>query len=109
MATERRDEYVAFARQGWPHFARHSALHMVECWGEDVKEGHTTDFIRATRATPDETVVFSWIVWPDRATADAAEQAMQTDPAMAELREMPFDGTRMVFGGFVPVFDSGGA
>ena len=58
-----------------------------------------TDFKMAVKATPDETVVFGWQVWPDKATCDAAGQTMQNDPAMASMN-MPFDGKRMIFAGF---------
>lgn len=58
-------------------------------------------------AKDDETVVFSWIAWPDRATADAAWQKIQSDPAMQEMPEMPFDGMRMIWAGFEPIFDAG--
>lgn len=72
----------------------------------DVPRGKVTDLHRAVDATGDEVVVFSWIEWPDKATCDAAWQKMQQDGAMQDMPEMPFDGRRMVYGGFEPVFDS---
>ena len=81
----------------------HGALHIAECWGDDIPDGKVTDFKRAVQAKPDETVVFSWTVWPDKATRDKGGAAMKDDPRMKELEKevgMPFDGERMVYGGF---------
>lgn len=103
----RRQDYVDHARKAWPLFRKYGATRMVETWGADVPDGKKTDFKRAVQATADESVVFSWIEWPDKATADAAWQSMQSDPDMANMGDMPFDGSRMIWGGFEPVFDSG--
>ena len=85
---------------------------MIECWGDDVPAGTLTDFRRAVQATEDETVVFSWIEWPDRSTRDAAmarmRTLMETDERMSPQKNpMPFDGKRMIFGGFAPVVELG--
>ncbi len=77
----------------------------MEAWGEQIEDGKTTDFKRAVKLEDGEQVVFSWLVWPDKATADAAWEKMQNDPAMADM-DMPFDGKRMIWGGFQPVFES---
>lgn len=108
VPTTNRDAYIAHANRAWPHFRDRGALRMVECWGEDIPPGKTTDFRRAVQAKDDEAVVFSWIEWPDRETADAAWQALTTDPAVAaEMGEMPFDGKRMIWGGFSPLLSEG--
>lgn len=78
------------------------AIRIVEGWGDDVPTGEVTDFRRAVAATDGEAVVFSWIEWPDKATRDAAMAKMRTDPRMAGAPP-PFDGRRMIFGGFEPV------
>lgn len=106
VKTADKAAYRDHAARAVPLLKEFGALSMVEAWGEDVREGKQTDFLRAVNATADETVVFSWIVWPDRATADAAEARMQSDPRMAELGEMPFDGARMILGGFATLLDS---
>ena len=85
---------------------------VVECWGDDVPDGKVTDFRKAVQAGDDETVVFSWIEWPDKATRDAGMARMMDpdnrDPRMdMEKNPMPFDGKRMIFGGFVPVVTLG--
>lgn len=87
-----------------PYFKKLGATRVVEGWGDDVPNGKLTDFYRATQAKDDETIVFSWIEYPDKETRDAANETMTNDPAAAEM-EMPFDASRMFFGGFVPVVD----
>ena len=85
-------------------FIDYGALRVVECWADDVPDGKITDFKRSVAATADESVVFSWIEWPDKAARDAAMKAM-TDNAEMMALPMPFDGKRMIFGGFVPIVD----
>ena len=97
--------YIKSAEVAWPLFQRHGALKQVEAWGEHIEDGKTTDFKRAVKLEDGEQVVFSWIIWPDRATADAAWEKMQDDPAMKDF-DMPFDGKRMMWGGFETVFES---
>lgn len=83
------------------------ALEVVECWEEDVPDGKQTDFRRSVAAEAGEKIVFSWVIWPDKATKDAAHEKMMSDPIMEELGEMPFDGKRMIFGDFRPVVTLG--
>jgi len=89
-------------------FQEYGATRVVDAWGVDIPDGTTTDFKRAVKATGDETVVFSWIVWPDKATCDAAGGKMRSDPRMQPSAEVPFDMKRMIYGGFEPLFDSEG-
>lgn len=105
VPTANRQKYVDHAKKAWPMFQRGGALRMVETWGVDVPHGKVTDFYMATQAKEDETVLFSWIEWPDRATADKAFAEMMADPDMQAMGEMPFDGMRMMWGGFEPVVD----
>jgi uncharacterized protein YbaA (DUF1428 family) len=100
-----KDAYIRSAREGWQHFSKYGALSMVENWGEDVPDGKTTSFPMSVKKKEDEVVVFSWITWPDRRTADEAWAKMQADPAMKDM-QMPFDGQRMMWGGFATVFQS---
>ncbi len=96
-----RETYRAHVAHSIPVFREHGALRVVECWGDDVPEGKINSFHTAVMRQPDEAVVFSWIVWPDRATRDAGWAAVMADPRMAPDRaEMPFDGKRMIYGGF---------
>jgi uncharacterized protein YbaA (DUF1428 family) len=67
-----------------------------------VPHGKTTDFFMAVKAEPGEVVVFSWTIWPSKAVRDLGWQAMMADPEM-DMKDMPFDGKRMFWGGFVPI------
>ncbi len=104
VSRDRRDEFVAFAQKCDPVFIEHGASWIMEAWGVDVPEGKLTDFRRAVKAEPDEEVVFSWVQWPDRAARDAGNAKVMNDPRMA-AHEMPFDGRRLIFGGFEPVVE----
>ncbi|MCC6478691.1 DUF1428 domain-containing protein [Sphingorhabdus sp.] len=106
--------FIEHAKLGDSVFMDLGALRVVECWGDDVPEGKTTDFRMAVKADADEEVLFSWIEWPDKATRDAAFAKMtewMADPSKADPRmdpeknPMPFDGKRMIFGGFTPVVE----
>ncbi len=107
VPTANKQNYIAHISAVWPMFKSYGATRMVETWGEDVPKGKVTDFYGAVDAKEAETIVFSWIAWPDKATADASWIKMENDPAMKSLPEMPFDGTRMIFGGFSPVYEQG--
>ncbi|MBK4216249.1 DUF1428 domain-containing protein [Paracoccus caeni] len=107
VPTANKQAYIDHATGAWPHFKKRGALRMMESWGEDVPHGKQTDFYRATNAKDDETPVFSWIEWPDRATADAAWNDMMSDPDMQQMPDMPFDGMRMFWGGFAPIVQEG--
>ena len=103
-----RDAYIAMAERAAGVFKRHGVLEIMEAWEEDVADGKVTDFRMATKAQEGEKIVFSWMVWPDKATADACHAAMSTEPEMQEaFGEMPFDGMRMMWGGFTPVYTLG--
>jgi uncharacterized protein YbaA (DUF1428 family) len=104
VPTANRDAYVESAREGAEYFKKLGATRVTECWGDDLPRGEVTDFYKAAQAKDDETVIFSWIEYPDKATRDAANKAMQDDPEMANM-EMPFDSRRMFWGGFEQVVD----
>lgn len=106
VPNDKKQAYRDMAADAAPFFKEYGALRIVECWGEDVPEGKQTDFRRAVQADEGENVVFSWIVWPDRATCDAAAAKMQTDERMKMPDDMPFDSKRMIYGGFAPIFDT---
>ncbi len=107
VKTNDKEAYRAFAAKVAPMFRDYGATRLVEAWGVDVPDGKVTDFKRAVHAAADETVVFAWIVWPDRATCDAAAQKMPTAERMKADGAVPFDMRRMIFGGFAPIFDTG--
>ena len=106
LASTTREAYALFAEKAAPIFKEHGAIRVVEGWADDVPDGKVTDFRRAVQAKVGETVVFSWIEWPDKATRDAGMKKVMEDPRMQPGDEpMPFDGPRMVFGGFQAVVD----
>ncbi len=108
VPTARREDYRAHEAKWWPTFRAMGAQSLVVGWGDEVPPGKQTDFLRAIAATPDETVVFAWMTWPDKATRDAAYKKMMEDPNM-EGMEMPFDGKRLIYGGFGPILMEGAA
>jgi len=77
------------------------ALNLIECWGDDIPEGKLTSFPLAVDLKPDETVVFSWVLWPDRSARDLGTQKAMADPRMQPgVKDMPYDASRMIYGGF---------
>lgn len=92
--------YKAMAEKTLVMFKEFGATRVVECWGDDVPDGKVTDFKGAVKATGDEAVVFSWVEWPDKATRDAGQRKFMEDPRLAEMTDAPFDGKRMILGGF---------
>lgn len=88
-------------------FQKFGAGRIVDTWSDDVPKGETTDFYRAVQAKDDEVIGFGWIEYADRATRDAASERMMSDASASEIGDMPFDGKRMIFGGFEPVVDEG--
>jgi len=116
VPTANREEFLTHARFFDQMLIDEGALRVVECWGDDVPPGKTTDFPGAVKATAEETVCFSWIEWPDKETRTACHEKMaekmksgEFDKMAGNLSQMPFDGTRMIFGGFVPILDLGSA
>lgn len=104
VPTANKEAYLAHAKAAWPLFKRSGAVRMVEGWGDDVPDGTLTSFPMAVKKQDDETVVFSWVLWPDKATRDAGWQAIMGDESMKSMA-MPFDGKRMIYGGFSPILD----
>ena len=102
-----KEAYRKLAAKAAPLFKEFGATRFVECWGDDVPDGQTTDFRRAVKAEKDEVVVFSWIEYPSKAVRDAANEKVMADPRMKEMGEqMPFDGKRMIYGGFMPIVEA---
>lgn len=114
VPTANKQKFIDHATLGDGVFMDLGALRILECWGNDIDDGKVTDFRKAVQAKEDESVVFSWIEWPDKATRDAAMKKMMdwmnnpedVDPRMdPEKNPMPFDGTRLIYGGFEPVVE----
>ncbi len=102
-----KDAYREIAAKAAPIFLEYGAERIVECWGDDVPDGKVTDFRGAVKAQSDETVVFSWIVYPSKEVRDEANKKIMEDPRMKMMDDMPFDGQRLIFGGFEVLLDTG--
>jgi uncharacterized protein YbaA (DUF1428 family) len=107
VPTANRDAYRRHAEAAAVVFKEHGALRLVECWGDDVPDGKLTSFPMAVKKQADETVVFSWITWPSRQARDAGMQKVMADPRVKpENNPMPFDGKRLIYGGFSVLVDT---
>jgi uncharacterized protein YbaA (DUF1428 family) len=107
VPTDKRAEYLAYATKFAALFKKHGALKVVETWGDDVPEGKLTSFTMAVQRESTESIVFSWITWPSREARDAAWKTLMEDPAMKPgATSMPFDGKRMIFGGFQMILEA---
>ncbi len=110
VPTANKQKFIDHASAIDTIFTDMGATRVVECWGDDVQDGKLTDFRKAVHATKDESVVFSWVEWPDKATRDAAMQKMMSEDFKDERMDMeknpmPFDGKRLIFGGFAPIVE----
>ena len=107
VPTANKEKFVKHAKLAAEIFKEGGALEIIECWGDDVPEGTLTSFPLAVKKQDDETVVFSWIKWPSKAVRDTTMQKMMEDPRMDPANNpMPFDGKRVIFGGFKPILES---
>lgn len=88
-------------------FKKHGALQVIESWADDVPKGETTDFYRAVKAKDDEAIVFSWVLWPDKAIRDTGNEKafVEMQKMSEEIENMPFDGKRLIYGGFEAIVD----
>jgi uncharacterized protein YbaA (DUF1428 family) len=101
------DAYRAMAEKAGAVWKKYGAIDYVECIAEDVKPGKVTSFPQAVKLEPDETVIFAWITYRSREDRDRVTAAVMKDPLMAnhDPKSMPFDGTRMFWGGFAKRVD----
>lgn len=106
VPTVNKRAYAEHAAEAAPLFKELGATRVVETWGDDVPDGEVTDFKRAVKARDDETVAFGWLEFPSKEARDAFTEKMRSDDRMKDMGEsMPFDGQRMIFGGFEPIID----
>ena len=101
VVRDNKERYLQVATKAAALFKKHGAIAVVECWGDDVPEGKLTSLPMAVKLEPHEVVVFSWIVWPSKAVRDAGMKAAM--PEFDPAEDMPFDGKRMIWGGFQPI------
>ena len=106
VPTANKETYIAHTKKAAAVFRELGALKLVECWGDDVPDGEVTSFPMAVQCRDDETVVFSWILWPSReARMQGMQQAMKDPRLQPDTNPMPFDGMRMIYGGFDIIVD----
>jgi uncharacterized protein YbaA (DUF1428 family) len=106
VREESREIYRKHATTAAGVFKEYGALNVVECWGDDVPEGKLTSFPMAVKREPGEVVVFSWVVWPSRAARDEGMKKVMADPRLQpDVMPMPFDGKRLIYGGFEVIVD----
>lgn len=106
VPTKNKDEFIKHASEAAAVFKEHGATRLVECWGDNIPSGEITSFPLAVKCKEDETVVFSWVVWPSREARDTGMEAVMNDSRMSEeINPMPFDGTRLIYGGFQMIVD----
>ncbi|MBB5516779.1 uncharacterized protein YbaA (DUF1428 family) [Rubricella aquisinus] len=106
VPQENKADFITHAKAAAEIFMELGALSVRENWEVDVPDGEHTSFPMAVKRAEGEAIVFSWITWPDQATAHACMEKMMSDPQMeARMGEMPFDGKRMIYGGFETVFE----
>ena len=107
VPTANRDRYKEHSQAAATVFKEYGALRVVECWGDDVPQGKVTSFPMAVKCKDDETVVFSWITWPSRKARDEGMKKVMADRAMQpDKNPMPFDGKRLIYGGFQTLVDA---
>jgi len=107
VPTANKEAFRAHAATAADVFKELGALSVMEAWGDEVPAGEVTSFPMAVKAGDDETVVFSWILWPSKAVRDAAMPKLMEDPRLhPDTNPMPFDGKRMIMGGFVPLVEA---
>ncbi len=101
VPTANKERYIAHAQRSSEVFKEHGALQVMECWGAEVPEGEVTSFLRAVQCGDDETVVMGWVIWPSKEVRDAGlPKAMQDERMGMSPESMPFDGKRLIYGGF---------
>ncbi|ROZ63417.1 DUF1428 domain-containing protein [Ramlibacter sp. WS9] len=107
VPTANREKYLQHAQKAAAAFKEYGALQVVETWGNDVPEGKVTSFTMAVQRKDDESVVFSWVTWPSKAVRDDAWKKMMEDPRFnPETNPMPFDGKRLIYGGFEMILNA---
>ena len=106
VPNDNKEVYIKHSREAAATFKEHGALKLVECWGDDVPGGEVTSFPMAVKCKPDETVVFSWILWPSKQARNEGMKKAMEDPRLhPENNPMPFDGQRMIYAGFEIIVD----
>lgn len=106
VPTANQQKYLDHANKGDSIFIEFGATRVVECWGDDVPPGEVTSFPMAVKCKEDETVVFSWILWPSKEARNVGMKKSMEDPRLRpENNPMPYDGKRLIYGGFEAIVE----
>ncbi|MFC7368385.1 MULTISPECIES: DUF1428 domain-containing protein [Vreelandella] len=106
VPTANKSQFIEHARAAAEVFKEYGALRVVECWEDDVPEGEVTSFSMAVKRKDDESIIFSWLEWPSKAVRDDAMPKVMEDPRLQmDVNPMPFDGKRLIFGGFESIIN----
>lgn len=107
VTADREEDYTELARQMGEMMREYGAIEVIENWEVDVPDGENTDFRRAVAAKDNEKIVFSWVTWPSKEFFDEAHEKMMQDERMQTMPEnLPFEGKRMVYGGFRTIYSN---
>ncbi len=107
VPKNKKDEYIAYAESFVPIFKEYGALTAVENWGDSIPDGEVTSFPMAVKCEEDEVVCFSWVTWPSKEVREAAwAKMMEDDRFDPEKNPMPFDGKRLIYGGFETIVNA---
>lgn len=106
VPNENKEKYIEYSKSTAVIFKEYGAIRVVENWADDVPEGDVTSFPMAVKCEDNESVVFSWVVWPSKEIRDSGWGKIMNDPRMNEENNpMPFDGKRLIYGGFQTIVD----
>ncbi len=107
VPEDNREAYRRWAENSAAIFKRYGCLEVVEAWEDMVPDGKQTDFRRAVAAMQGEKIVFTWQIWPDKASLDDAEARMHADGVLDTPDDVPFDARRLIVGCFTPIVTMG--
>ncbi|MGE0628344.1 MAG: DUF1428 domain-containing protein [Hyphomicrobiaceae bacterium] len=107
VPAEKMEAYRQWAENGARLFKEYGCIEIVESWEDNVPDGKHTDFRRAVDAKAGEKIVFSWQVWPDKASVERAEEKMRDDKRFEITGDVLFDPKRLIFGCFSPICTMG--
>ena len=101
VPKDNKELYIKHAVDAARVFKEYGALSLTDCWGDEVPDGDVTSFPLAVKCEENEVVCFSWVTWPSKEVRNEGMEKAMEDPRLSpEINPMPFDGKRMIFGGF---------
>lgn len=106
VPTKNKEAYLQYAKDMSEIFKAHGVMRFVECWGDELPDGEVTSYPLAVKKKDDESVCFSWAEWPSKQVHDdAMPKIMEEMQKLHDDAGMPFDGSRLIYGGFDVILD----